>query len=118
MIPQCLDSPDLGRLSRPWALVERCHHAKPYRPAQAPKHGLMGHANRLANRMGRWIGAIGQKDTGALDPTRRFGSRTRDPFELRQVVRLYRDIDYAPRCCRFQCIAATCYDLISARLPI
>ena len=56
----------------------------------------MGHAYRLASRMGRRIGAIGQQDAGSLDPTRGFRSRTRDPFQSRQGACFYRDIDYTP----------------------
>jgi hypothetical protein len=59
----------------------------------------MGHADRLTHDMGRWIGAIGRKDTGSLDPTHRFGARTRDPFQLRPIVCFNRDIDDPPRCC-------------------
>jgi hypothetical protein len=34
----------------------------------------MGHAKRLADRVGRRIGTTGQKDAGSLDPTRRFAA--------------------------------------------
>jgi hypothetical protein len=37
-------------LARPRAVVERRHHAKPYRTIKASLHGLMGHADRLTDR--------------------------------------------------------------------
>jgi hypothetical protein len=90
---------NLWRLAWPRAVFEGRRHTEPYRSTQAAQDGLMGHAKRLADRVGRGIGAIGQKDAGSLDPTRRFRPRPRNPFQLRQVVLGNRDIDDPTRCC-------------------
>jgi hypothetical protein len=80
-------------------VIEGGRQPQPYRSAQTPEHGLIDHADRLTHNMGRWISAMGQKDAGSLDPTRRFRARPRDPFQLRPIVCFNRDIDDSPRCC-------------------
>jgi len=86
-------------LARPRTVVERRHHAKPHRTIKAPVHGLMGHADRLTDCVGRRIGVIGQQNAGPLDPTGPFCSRPGNRFQFDQVSRCDRDFDYPPRCC-------------------
>ena len=90
---------DRRLLAGPRAVVERRHHAKPHRTIKASLHGLMGHADRLTDCVGRRVGAIGQEDAGPLNPTRPFRSRPRDRLQFDQVSRSDRDLDYPPRCC-------------------
>ncbi len=45
-------SGDLRRLARPGAVVERGHHTEADGAIKAPLDSLMGHANRLAHRVG------------------------------------------------------------------
>jgi hypothetical protein len=88
-----------GRLlARPGAVIERRHHAKPHRAIEAPLHGLMGHADRLADGIGRRIGVIGQENAGALHPAGPFRARSRDRFQFDQVSWSDRDLGYPPRC--------------------
>jgi hypothetical protein len=42
-------------LASPRAVVERRHHAKPHRTIKAALHGLMAHADRLTNCVGRRV---------------------------------------------------------------
>ena len=59
----------------------------------------MGHADRLANRMGGRSVAIDKQDTRSLDPIRRFCTRPRNLLQPRQVVFFNRDIDLVSQCC-------------------
>jgi hypothetical protein len=89
---------DLRCLAGPWAVIERGHHAKPPGASQAPLNGLVGHADRLANRIGRRIRAIGKQDAGALHAARRFTPRPRRRFKPCEIILANCNLNHPPRC--------------------
>ena len=89
---------DCWLLTRPRAVIKGRHHAKPYRTIKASLHSLVGHADRFANCIRRWVDAIGQENSRPLNPTGPFRSRPRNRLQLDQVSRFNRDLDFLPRC--------------------
>ena len=85
--------------AKPGTVVERRHHTKLHRTIEAPLHGLMGHADRRANGIGRGVSVISQEDAGALNPTSPVRPRARNCFQFDPLSRSDRKFDNPPRCC-------------------
>lgn len=90
---------DVRRLAGARAVIERRHHAKARRTAQATLHGLVGHPDPRAHRRRRGFRAIGQKDARPLHPACRFRPRPRQRLQPRQVARIDHELNHSPRCC-------------------
>ena len=84
-----------------WAgtIIQRRHWTEGDGPLDTALDGLMMHPQGAANSKERPFVPISQKHARPLDPARRFGSRSRNRHQLRQVFFSNGQLDHKPRCC-------------------